>query len=154
VALTFPAIYALTDNQGLLPLALRPGRFGLVCRELLLFVSFFVFTFACFDSQGVLKRIFSWRPLRWLGNMSYSYYLIHALTVNAAAMALARVYPTDNKSQALYWALLPLIFFLTLITSTALFVLVERRFSLVHKPRKQTAPPAPSVLHSVSVPPE
>lgn len=152
VALTFPLIYMLTDRQEILPLALRPGRFGLVYRELLLFVSFFAFTFACFDSRGVLRRIFSWRPLRWLGNMSYSYYLIHALTINAVATGLALIYPPENKSATLFWLLLPPVFFLTLVSSTLLFLFVERRFSFAPKAPKETA--ARPVLHSVSVPPE
>lgn len=153
LAVTFPLIYLLTDRQELLPAWFQPGRFGLIWRVFVLYVSFFVFTLACFDSGGLLGRVFSWRPLRWLGNMSYSYYLVHALTINAVATALARVYPTQNKSALLYWAALPLVFALTLITSTALFVLVERRFSLVPKqPRKESAPLP--VLQSVSLPRE
>ena len=38
---------------------------------------------ACFRAEGPLYRAFAWTPLRWLGNMSYSYYLIHGLALKA-----------------------------------------------------------------------
>jgi peptidoglycan/LPS O-acetylase OafA/YrhL len=152
LACTFPLIYMLTDRQELLPWWFKPGHFGLFYRKSLLFVSFFVFTFTCFDSRGLLKRIFSWRPLRWLGNMSYSYYLIHALTVNAVATGLAHIRPPENKSQVLFWALLLPVFFLTLVSSTLLFLFVERRFSFAPTATKELQPTP--MLHSVSVPPD
>ena len=33
--------------------------------------------------EGTLNRLFSYRPLRYLGNISYSFYLIHALVIDA-----------------------------------------------------------------------
>ena len=43
----------------------------------------------CFAFDGRLKRFFSWTPLRYLGNISYSYYLIHGVTLQGLAMAWA-----------------------------------------------------------------
>jgi exopolysaccharide production protein ExoZ len=70
--------------------------------------------------------------MRRLGNMSYSYYLIHGLALKAAFMVL--------PSSQMFLVLLPLAFALTLIPSMALFLLVERPLSLA--PAK-AAPVAP-----------
>jgi peptidoglycan/LPS O-acetylase OafA/YrhL len=105
---------------------------GDVSRIVVLFVSFFCLTLGCFNSQGLLKALFSYAPLRWYGNMSYSYYLIHGLTLKGAALVLTWVMPpTGNLQELFYWAGLPIAFFLTLVTSTLLFVFVEKRFSLL-----------------------
>jgi exopolysaccharide production protein ExoZ len=74
-----------------------------------------------------LTQFFRWQPLRWLGNMSYSYYLIHGLTVNGAIFLLRDAIPAR---EIMYWILLPLIFLCTLITSFLLFHFVERPLSL------------------------
>ena len=93
-------------------------------------IGFGLFVYACFRSRGPVARACSWAPLRWLGNMSYSYYLIHALTINACRLVLLRVAGT-SVSPARYWLAMPLVFAATLVTSTLLFALVERPFSLV-----------------------
>lgn len=100
---------------------------------LVLFVGFYLFCLHCFvQPEGWLARIFTWTPMRRLGNMSYSYYLIHGLALKAAFMVL--------PSGQMFLVLLPLAFALTLIPSMALFLLVERPLSLA--PAK-AAPVAP-----------
>jgi exopolysaccharide production protein ExoZ len=131
LVLTFPLIYALTERQELFPFIQRGGMLGETTRIIVLFISFGLFTFACFGSRSVLKRIFSWMPLRWLGNMSYSYYLIHGLTLKGIAMVMMRVIPPSIHSTAAFWLGYPLFFFVTLLTSTLLFIFVEKRFSLM-----------------------
>ncbi len=43
-----------------------------------LFASLFVFCLAGLQNAfAPMSRVFCWTPLRWLGNMSYSYYLLH-----------------------------------------------------------------------------
>jgi peptidoglycan/LPS O-acetylase OafA/YrhL len=127
---TFALFYVLTARPELLSFLPQDKKFVAVYPTLLLFFSFFVFTLACFDSQSLLSKLFSWTPLRWLGNMSYSYYLIHGLTLKGIALvALAFIAPS-NVSVIAYWIALPVFFFLTLATSTLLFVLVEKRFSI------------------------
>ena len=97
----------------------------------ILFCTFFVLCLACFrDTSGWLSRAFSCTPLRWLGNMSYSYYLVHGLALKAAFLALAFALPATNQFGWLFWALLPVMFALTLIPSAALFLAVEKPFSL------------------------
>ena len=75
--------------------------------------------------------MFSWTPLRWLGNMSYSYYLIHGLTLKGIALVMMRVIPPSTPATAAFWLGYPLFFFLTLLSSTLLFIFVEKRFSLM-----------------------
>jgi len=57
-------------------------------------VSFFFLCLYSFKCNGVLSRAFSWTPFRYLGNMSYSYYLIHGLTLQAVAKAVSYTHLT------------------------------------------------------------
>lgn len=131
----FGAIALITGLLAtLIPLG---GWVGTTVRISVLFVSYYIFCWACFqDSRGLLPTVFSWTPLRWLGNMSYSYYLLHGLALNAAFLALAAVVPEKNNQSEIFWALLPIMFVTTLIPSAVLFLAVERRFSLTPQPSK------------------
>jgi len=112
----------------LLPLA---GSGGFTLKIAILFVSFFLLCLACFRDASVwLARAFSWTPVRWLGNMSYSYYLLHGLALKACFIALAVVLPISHHGSWLFWALLPLMFGLTLIPTALLFLAIERPLSL------------------------
>jgi peptidoglycan/LPS O-acetylase OafA/YrhL len=106
-----------------------PARFAV------LFVSFFLVCHAAFRGQGLTARVFCWTPLRWLGNMSYSYYLIHGLALKAAFFVLAKLVPAVAAWDGAFWGLLPLLFGLTLVPSALLFAAVERPYSLALKPR-------------------
>lgn len=112
----------LIPAQGSGALALKVGG---------LFVAYFVLCLSCFRTPTAwLARLFCWTPLRWLGNMSYSYYLLHGLALKAAFVALARVLPVADYGAWVFWVLLPLMFAVTLIPTSMLFLLVERRYSL------------------------
>ncbi|MFC4307926.1 acyltransferase family protein [Steroidobacter flavus] len=103
-----------------------------------LFVSFFVFGLACLrSSQGWLPMAFSWTPLRWLGNMSYSYYLLHGLVLKGGFMLLSKLLPPTGEQSFLHWVLLLPMLALTLVPSAALFFTIERPFSLA--PRSNLA---------------
>ena len=136
--ITFPVIYILSGQPGQASLLLHLSRLGDIGRVVVLFVSFFFLTLGCLSSQGLLKALFSYAPLRWYGNMSYSYYLIHGLTLKGVALGLMWIMPPGGNSPAIFWALLPIAFFLTLLTSTILFVFVEKRFSLLPATSKAT----------------
>jgi len=131
----------------LLPIS---GPVGSALKISILFVSFFLLCLTCFrDSSTWLPRAFSWTPLRWLGNMSYSYYLLHGLTLKAGFLALAFVLPVSNTSSWLFWTLLPPMFMLTLIPTTILFLAIERPFSLAPSRSTRNAssfpqPPTPT----------
>ena len=77
----------------------------------------------------MLPSAFSWTPLRWLGNMSYSYYLLHGLTLKAAFLVLAVALPKTTSHGEIFWALLPIMFAITLIPTAGLFLAIERPFS-------------------------
>lgn len=75
-------------------------------------------------------RALSWTYLRWLGNMSYCYYLLHGLTLKAGFFVLNRRLTEQASSDVLFWALLPVMFAATLATSALLFIVIERPMSL------------------------
>jgi peptidoglycan/LPS O-acetylase OafA/YrhL len=116
------------------------GASGYALKVSLLFVSFFVLCLACFARpESWLPRAFSWTPLRWLGNMSYSYYLVHGLALKAAFVVLAAALPASEHGPLFFWTLMALMFALTLVPSTLLFLLVERPFSLAPKRKQDVA---------------
>lgn len=84
------------------------------------------------------SRVCLWRPLRWLGEISYSFYLIHGLVLGAIAMVLRPMLPSGGELAWLFWAgLLPAVAAAAAV-AWLLFVAVERRYSLLREPR----PPA------------
>lgn len=108
-----------------------PGASGFALKVSILFCGFFVLCLACFRTpSGWLPRAFSWTPLRRLGNMSYSYYLLHGLALKAGFLALTFALPVANYGPWLFWALMPVMFTLTLIPAAILFLAVERPLSL------------------------
>jgi peptidoglycan/LPS O-acetylase OafA/YrhL len=108
-----------------------PGSVVYVLKISTLFACFFIFCLACFKQPaGRLAKAFSWTPLRWLGNMSYSYYLIHGLALKAGFHALPKLIPQSAVSAEVFALLLLVMFVLTLIPATLLFLLIERPFSL------------------------
>lgn len=129
--LSFPVFYVLIERPELTLLLSGHRQAGAVFSILVLFFSFFIFTLSCFTSRSLLRRMFSWTPLRWLGNMSYSYYLIHGLTLKGIGFIVLRLIAPGQFSTAAFWIGYPVFFFVTLVSSTILFVLVERRFSIL-----------------------
>ena len=111
------------------------GSSGSAIKVGFLFVSFFVLCLSCFlNPTAWLPRVFSWTPLRWLGNMSYSYYLLHGLVLKASFLFLTNLHPASGSESPLwFWILLPIMFSLTLIPTTVLFLAIERPLSLVSR---------------------
>jgi peptidoglycan/LPS O-acetylase OafA/YrhL len=62
--------------------------------------------------------------------LSYSYYLIHGLTLHDLLLVLRRGLHLTEVSPALFWAVLPCAFGMTLIAAMILFGLVEKPLSL------------------------
>jgi peptidoglycan/LPS O-acetylase OafA/YrhL len=109
-----------------------------VLHLLLLFTTFLVLVLGCIGSKTILKTVFSFAPLRWLGNMSYSYYLIHGFTLQCVAFVLMELAPQTVETAFGFWTFMTISFTFTWISSTILFVLIEKPFSL-GKPAKATA---------------
>ena len=132
--LVWPSMFgliALVSAQVLPLLPLIAGAGGAI-KIGVLFLAFFVLCLACFqDEHAPIAKIFSWMPMRWLGNMSYSYYLIHGLALKAIFMVLPMMLPRSIFDIWFFWGFLGVAFVLTLVPAGFLFVLVERPFSLV-----------------------
>ncbi len=84
----------------------------------------------CFAVDGACRRWFSWTPLRLLGNISYSYYLMHALVLQALFFALEFVWEPTADASWLYFAGMVPVFAATVAASVVLFLLVEKPLSL------------------------
>jgi peptidoglycan/LPS O-acetylase OafA/YrhL len=97
-----------------------------------LFAAGFLLPAAAFAGTGPVARGLSWRPLRWLGNMSYSYYLAHGLVLDLAFRTLRLLAPAyGGLGDAAWWVLLVPALLATLVGSAALFLAVERPFSIL-----------------------
>lgn len=132
------AAFVIGMASPLLPLA---GSAGDVVKASILFLSFFILCFSCFLApESRIGRLVSWTPLRWLGNMSYSYYLIHGLALKAIFLVVGKVLPSLTLGVLSYTALGIVLFSLTLIPSAVLFLLVEKPFSLTMKEGKKKSP--------------
>lgn len=105
-------------------------------RVLAMSLCFYVFAFLCFAVDGFTNRVFCAAPLRWLGNMSYSYYLVHGLALLGVSLVFHRFAPPGSGSPALLVAALAVGFAATVALSTALFLLVEKPYSLTPRPRR------------------
>jgi exopolysaccharide production protein ExoZ len=145
LASTLALIYLISPQQGQMRFLPGMERNWWNYRESFLMPGFFAFVFFALVAKSFLKKALSWLPLRWLGNMSYSYYLIHGLTLKGIGLAVSFVL-VPSHPLVVFWVVLPISFLLTLVTSTLLFMLVEKRFSLV------TARPQPRERARVAVP--
>lgn len=112
------------------PLLEMPGPALQALRVGLVYVAFLGLCLAAFrHPQSWLGRGLSWAPLRWMGNISYSYYLLHGLALQLFFMGLQRVLPAGGEWAA---ALLLLPAWLaTLPPCLALYLAIERPLSLV-----------------------
>ena len=100
-------------------------------KYIFLFLFLFLFFLDCFSPKSFSYRLFSTSYLRWFGNMSYSYYLIHGLSLKAAFMFLSYFFPVYYDSNVIVWMLLVPFFIFTLIPSLVLFVFIEKPYSLI-----------------------
>ncbi|HMF54934.1 MAG TPA: acyltransferase [Pyrinomonadaceae bacterium] len=152
LALTFLMVYVLTGQQGTLSSLPNSDGFKEMYRTLVLFGSFGLLVLTCLSSNALLGKIFSWTPLRWLGNMSYSYYLIHGLTLKGIALVAHKIVPSSDSGVMAFLFGLPPAFGLTLISATLLFIIVEKRFSIPTGAKKQTRSNLLAPVESASLP--
>lgn len=59
-------------------------------RQVIVFFGFFMLCYECFSWNSPTSKLFSFSLLRWFGNMSYSYYLIHGLVVQFIIIIVAK----------------------------------------------------------------
>lgn len=84
---------------------------------------------ACFHGGNVAARAFTWTPLRWLGNMSYSYYLVHGFPILFALEILYRL-PIAQMPTLMFWSMMPVLYAFSIGVSFVLFAVIERPISL------------------------
>jgi peptidoglycan/LPS O-acetylase OafA/YrhL len=122
VASAYTVCY-LNSTGRLGPLS-RSGAFSFFLFPLFCAAPFTICAFTIgFD--GRLRRLLSWSRWQPLGRMSYSYYLIHGVTLKGALVAATLILPAGLHSAAWFWSLVPLCYAGTLASSTALFRTVE-----------------------------
>jgi peptidoglycan/LPS O-acetylase OafA/YrhL len=93
---------------------------------------------ACFVFVGTILQVpdtwlatsLRWTPIRWLGNMSYSFYLTHSLVLTVFAAVMAKLYPPTSLSLPVLLITVFVTFVACAIGSAVLFLLVERPLSL------------------------
>lgn len=143
-----PALLAVA--LALLIDGVRPvGSVGFALRTVAMAAAFWLLCHvALTQPTAPLARALSWEPLRWLGAMSYSFYLIHSLSLNAVFLLLAHAWPTQPMPVAWHLAVAAVSFGGSLLASAVLFLAVERPLSLA--PRRH--PAAPAVPAAVEVP--
>ena len=107
-----------------------------ICRVAVLSIGFSGVVLYSFAHPGFFHRVFSWTPLRWLGNMSYSYYLIHSVALLTLKEVAVRLLP-GTRSTWLFAVLLLVGLLMTLAISSVLFAFVEKPLSL-HRRRVST----------------
>jgi exopolysaccharide production protein ExoZ len=100
---------------------------------MIVFVLFFIFCLSAFTPNSRSSKWLTYSPLRWLGNMSYSYYLIHGLVLKALFIILPVIMPPSDYGLLMYFVLLAPFFIITMMGSFVLFVVVERPLSIEKK---------------------
>ena len=111
-------------------------------------LGFFCLSFASFTTEGFLAEAFSWAPIRFLGNMSYSYYLIHGLVLNVFTVLVMKLVHLT------LWNFIPLAvlaFLSTWVGATILFAFIEKPYSILTAVPKSATPAISSpVLQNTS----
>jgi exopolysaccharide production protein ExoZ len=133
VAACFFAVWRLREARtgpGLLAALAGADPHSEILEAVALFVAFFSLTLAALGGTGVIARLFAVTPLRLLGNISYSYYLVHNLTLRVLFTGAAVVHHPNGREPAMFWVSLPFAFVITLVPAALLFLLVERPLSL------------------------
>jgi peptidoglycan/LPS O-acetylase OafA/YrhL len=127
---TFPAAILLESMRVPLDVAGALPCWRAVLRMLVVGGGFLLMLLYAVAGSGPVGRLFRWTPLRWLGNVSYSYYLIHGLALNGVAVVVLGLAPPSSPRVPLFLLLLPLAYALTIVMATGLFVLIERPLSM------------------------
>jgi peptidoglycan/LPS O-acetylase OafA/YrhL len=143
------ALYVLCVGL-VLDLISQEAGVGGPIRILILWGTFSIVSLAAFGTQGITAKVLSWNPARWFGNMSYSYYLFHGVTLKGLFLVFPLFASPGSLGGWVFWALMPVFFTITVITSAGLFLLVERPMSVVRSPPKAkpaAAEPVPSLSH-------
>jgi peptidoglycan/LPS O-acetylase OafA/YrhL len=101
-------------------------------------VSLSLFFVSAVFGDGVLNRIFTRRLVRSLGNISYSFYLMHSIIIVTVFVQFQALFPSA-KHPVLVAPLFVLCLAVSVGVSTALFLAVERPYFVWARPRTRAA---------------
>jgi exopolysaccharide production protein ExoZ len=130
----FAASYLLLTNAGLVA-HVRTALWNVVA----VMAGFGPFLFFALDRRGLLHWLLCRTPLRWLGNMSYSYYLFHGLLLHGVKLAVKSAIPPETHSGLLFYGLLVVSLPLTFACTTLVFTVIEKPFSLAPAASKRSS---------------
>ncbi|MEI8207711.1 MAG: acyltransferase [Methylococcales bacterium] len=99
-------------------------------RTTLLFISCVFLTLSAFSGNGFLTRIFSTSFLRGLGNISYSFYLVHTIPLNIMKMFIVKTGLGTSFPILTYTLCLPIAFVAAISAALLMYLLIEKPFSL------------------------
>jgi len=94
-----------------------------------LFVTLLPFCLYSMFYSGFLQRLFSHDYLRWMGNISYSYYLIHGLALHGMRLLVNRLFPPAPRSSIFDVLLLMACLSFSIICAALLYLVVEKPLS-------------------------
>jgi exopolysaccharide production protein ExoZ len=98
-----------------------------------------------FAGDPAVSVSLSCKYLRWFGNMSYSYYLVHGFVVVLCMRGIVNL--IDNEiSNIMFWVLLLPIFAASLCAGAILFLYVEKPYSFQVSSQKRSRIPREAVL--------
>lgn len=102
-----------------------------IWKNVILFGASYFFILAALQERGWLSSFFRQRLVRYFGNISYSFYLIHSLCLHVTFLAFGLLMPEEALAHSLwFWVLLPPALLTSTLGAAGLFLLVERPFSL------------------------
>ena len=96
-------------------------------------VAFFYFCVQAFRPSGFIPRVLSWKPLRYLGNMSYTVYLFHVLALEGVRWLAYAITPPSGNQPGLFLGYCLLGWIAVWVLSTLVFLLIEKPVSLTKK---------------------
>jgi exopolysaccharide production protein ExoZ len=106
--------------------------------------AFFLLCHHALFHQGALSRLLSLSWLRRLGNMSYSFYLVHGIVVVASVQTVIRM-AGAAPANAVFWLAMSPILLAALILAALLFLGVEKPLSLQRRVPKNVSASAQTV---------
>jgi exopolysaccharide production protein ExoZ len=109
---------------------------------ILLFISTYALAHSSLTSDGFLSRWFQWDWIRWFGNISYSYYLVHGVVLHFILVLVLRLPLPKTWPVPMFLAFFAASFGVTAIGSAGVFLAVEKPFSLRRQSVRRTSPGA------------
>jgi exopolysaccharide production protein ExoZ len=97
-----------------------------------LFFGFLTFVWAALAGGRTTDAFLCNRWLRWFGNMSYSYYLVHAFAVVITCHVVLPRLP-EGWANLAFWVGLAPVFFVSVVGGALLYLFVEKPVSLQNK---------------------